>query len=230
MANIIINNLSFPFNEGCRLLKLKYDECPKQFEKTLGDFWNEIEPMNFKEIATTFNNIEQRRIAIDCLGLERLSQQINPTLISSETMNKTTTWVTQSGELKTFDFNDTYELYEVSGEVWGEGLNSNFVLPTHYVKFKDTSTDRTYMIWVDASSVYRTNVNTWTSSRENYGSKITPIQAIAWTIQTDVPIGGIEKMVRQGDCVLIKKKDNIKKGQVRHITENEYRELLVFES
>jgi hypothetical protein len=70
----------------------------------------------------------------------------------------------------------------------------------------------------------------WYSNNEDYGVKIDAVQAIAWTIQTDVELGGIEKIVRQGDCVLIKKKPKAKLGNVRHLTSEEYKTLLVLES
>ena len=75
-----------------------------------------------------------------------------------------------------------------------------------------------------------TRESRWYSSNENYGNLITPIQSIAWTIQTDIKEGGIEKIIRQGDCIMIKKKPNAKKGNVRHLTEKEYLTLLKEES
>lgn len=229
---IIINNIEFPYNEGCRLLKLKYNECPM---KDIEDIWNDIVPMTFKEIATLFRNTEQRRVAVGCLGLERLVSEVKPKLIDKKTLKKKTTWVSQSGELVTKKFNDTYELYKVDGEVWSEGIENSWRKPNpvYYVKCKDTSTDREYMIWVDVDRVYRTNDtrdNRWYSSSEDYGSKINAIQAIAWTIQTDIPKGCIEKIVRQGDCILIKKKEGVKSEETRHLTEEEYKTLLELES
>jgi len=226
---IIINNVEFPFNEGCRLLKLKYDKCPM---KEIEDFWEDIVPMNFKDIAVSFTNTEQRRVGILCLGLEKLVSEVNPRLIKSETIKKETTWVDENGVLQNHKFNDTYELYEVDGSIWGENLGRN-IRSVHYVKCKDTSTDREYFLWVNAQDVYSANdtrESRWYSSNENYGNLITPIQSIAWTIQTDIKEGGIEKIVRQGDCILIKKKDTAETGLVRHLTENEYRTLLVLES
>jgi hypothetical protein len=226
---IIINNVEFPFNEGCRLLKLKYDKCPM---KEIEDFWEDIVPMNFKDIAVSFTNTEQRRVGILCLGLEKLVSEVNPRLIKSETIKKETTWVDENGVLQNHKFNDTYELYEVDGSIWGENLGRN-IRNVHYVKCKDTSTDREYFLWVNAQDVYSANdtrESRWYSSNENYGNLITPIQSIAWTIQTDIKEGGIEKIVRQGDCILIKKKDTAETGLVRHLTEKEYRTLLVLES
>ena len=69
---IIIDNVEFPFNEGCKLLKLKHGSNTESPFKEIEDFWNEIEPLTFKEIITTFNNVEQRRIALSYLGLENL--------------------------------------------------------------------------------------------------------------------------------------------------------------
>jgi hypothetical protein len=167
-----------------------------------------------------------------CLGLERLVSEVNPKLVSSKTLKKQTTWIDENGVLQTHKFNDTYELYEVDGNVWGEGLGNN-VRNVHYIKCKDTSTDREYFIWINAQDVYSVNdtrTSKWYSSGENYSKHINPIQAIAWTIQTDIEVGGIEKIVRQGDCILIKKKSDAKTGSVRHLTESEYRDLLVLES
>ena len=230
---IIIDNVEFPFNEGCKVLKLKHgDKVP--FPQ-LEDFWDDVLGMTFAEIAQTFVNMEQRRVAIKYLGTELLIKEVNPVLLSRETIIKTTTWINQNGELETFEFDDTYELYEVKGEVLSEGLQGNSweKLPNaHYVRFKDTSTEREYLLWVDTASVYSTNNNdTWISSAENYGKKINPIQAIAWSIQTDVDEKDIEKIVRQGDCIMIKKKQNtLTLSKPRHLTEKEYRGLLKLES
>ncbi len=162
---------------------------------------------------------------------QKIANEVTNTILSN--ISKETFWVGENGDRIKKIFEDTYELYEVKGNVWGEGAEFGWRRPdnVHFVKCKDTSTDREYFIWVDAQSVYRTNnKDKWLSSSENFGEKITPIQAIAWTIQTDIKEGGIEKIVRQGDCVLIKKKKKCESGSVRHLTEKEYRKLLVAES
>lgn len=231
---IIINNVSFDYNTGCRLLKLKYEECPATID--LQDIWEDIVPMTFKEIATTLKNIEHRRVAIQCLGLERLTKEVEPVLINTKSIKKTTTWVNQEGEIVTKKFTDTYELYKVKGEMINQGIEGNRwekLNDVHFVKCKDTSTDRDYFIWVDAQSVFQVNNDRkWLSSDEDYGAQINAIQAIAWTIQTNVSTENIEKIVRQGDCIMIKKKfptDSIG-DKLRHLTEVEYLSLLVAES
>jgi hypothetical protein len=224
---IIINNTEFSYNIGCKLLKAKYRECPKWFNQP--EIWDDIVPITFKEIASV-ENIEHRRIAISCIGLENLVKEVQPNMIGSETIKKRTTFVKSDGGLETINFEDTYKLFEVSGKSLGltDRENRNF----HYVQCKDTSTDREYLIWVDATSVYQTSSNYrgWTTSSEDYGKMITPIQAIAWTIQTNIEKGGIEKLIRQGDCILIKKNNQSVIGSTRHLTEEEYKELLVLES
>jgi len=224
---IVINNLQFNYDIGCRILKTKYSECP--FE-SLQDIWNDIQPMTFKDITENLANIEQRRVAIECLGIDKLVKEVNPTLVNKQTIKKQTTWIDKDGKLITKKFSDTYELYMVSGDNFRKGTDRS-VIPNnaYYVKCVDTSTDREYLIWVEPQSVFRTNNdNGWWSSAT---TEINAIQSIAWTIQTDVPVGNIEKIIRQGDCILIKPIDTkIKNGSLRHLTEIEYRELLVAES
>jgi hypothetical protein len=221
---IIINNVEFEYNIGCKLLKSKYgDDCPKWFNQP--EIWDEIQPVTFKEIASSITNIESRRIAIGYLGLENLVKEIEPKLIGSETISKTTTFISGEGIPYDKDFEDTYNLYEVSGEKLGLNERDNF----HYVECKDTSTDREYLIWVDSRSVFNTN-NEGRHYFDNFGRQITPIQAIAWTIQTNIKEGGIEKIIRQGDCVLLKRNSTFEYGSTRHLTEKEYRELLELES
>jgi hypothetical protein len=221
---IVVNNTEFDFDIGCRVLKLKYDECPME---QLEDFWDSIEPLTFKEIAK-ISNLEERRVAIFCLGLEKLTKEVNPTLISRETISKTTQWIDKNGETINHEFEDTYELFEVDGSYFSEGLDSwRRMANSHYVRCKDTSTDREYLLWVDFDSVKITNgFNYYDKSFE-----VNSIMAIAWTIQTNVPVGNIEKIVRQGDCILIKPKGKYEPlSRERHLTEKEYRTLLVSES
>jgi hypothetical protein len=98
----------------------------------------------------------------------------------------------------------------------------------YYVKCKDTSTDREYLIWVDADGVNTTNGGSrWDSSNTGLNA----INAIAWTIQVDVQKGEIDKIIRQGDCILVKPKaDATILDTPRHLTGEEYLTLLVAES
>lgn len=227
MSKIVIDNVEFDFDSGCRLLKLKHDECPMV---ELEDFWGDIEPLTFKEIAK-FENLEKRRIGINHLGLDKLVESVNPTLVDSKTLQKTTSWVNDDGVFETFDFDDTYELFKVSKDYFNDGLVNDWRgmrEDVYYVRCKDTSTDREYLIWVDIANVLRTN----DKSSWSYEDKdLNAIEAIAWTIQVDVKEGEIESIIRQGDCILVKPKPNAEiLNQPRHLKKDEYLNLLVAES
>jgi len=227
MSKIVIDNVEFDFDNGCKLLKLKNgDECP--FPQ-LEDFWNDIEPLTFKEIAQ-FENLEKRRIGINYLGLERLIESVKPRLVDAKTIKKTTSWVNENGEFETFDFDDTYELYAVSKDYFNEGLDgwSGMRNDVYYVRCKDTSTDREYLIWVDIANVLRTNgKSSWSWNDED----LCAIESIAWTIQVDVKEGDIESILRQGDCILVNPKEGAEiLSQARHLNKEEYLNLLVAES
>lgn len=230
MAKLVLDNVTFDFDLGCKIARLKYGEvCPPQF-KVLDSFWNEIVPATFSDIAQ-LPNLEQRRIGIRSLGLDRLISEVKPKLLNSTTLKKSTTWVNENGEIESFEYNDTYELYEVKGEVFSQGLESwQKMADCHYIKCKDTSTDREYLIWVDLQSVWRTNNDSWYDEKQ-HKKKINSIMAIAWTITTNVPIGHIEDIIRQGDCILIEPKgDYTPLNTARHLTEEEYKTLLSAES
>lgn len=226
---IVINNVPIEFNLACRILKTKGGDCP--FDE-LQDFWEEIVPLNFKDIAQ-IPNLEQRRVALLFLGIERMIAEVKPELVSSKTISKQTTWVMESGELVEHKFDDTYELYKVNGGYFSEGVEAwRKMSDAYYVKCKDTSTDREYLIWVDVNSVWEVkcendkNLNRWQFDVR----KIDAIDCIAWTIQTNIPQGNIEKIVRQGDCIMIKPKGKYDTIGERHLSSDEYLNLLVAES
>lgn len=226
---IVINNVPIEFNLACRILKTKGGDCP--FDE-LQDFWEEIVPLNFKDIAQ-IPNLEQRRVALLFLGIDRMIAEVKPELVSSKTISKQTTWVMESGELVEHTFDDTYELYKVNGSYFSEGVEAwRKMSDAYYVKCKDTSTDREYLIWVDVNSVWEVkcendkNLNRWQFDVR----KIDAIDCIAWTIQTNIPQGNIEKIVRQGDCIMIKPKGKYDTIGERHLSSDEYLNLLVAES
>jgi hypothetical protein len=232
---IIIDNLTFDYDLACRMLKAKHDTAP--FPE-LEEIWDDIKPITFVEIAKDIKNLEQRRVAINCLGIEQLVKEVSPVLVDTKTLNKKTTWVNPDGSLVEHKFKDTYKLWKVDGNVfmqnaespgWRTGREFDDV---YYVECKDTSTDRTYLIWVDKRSVFNTNNPGragWFSNDDNF--KITALQAIAWTITTNLREGDIEKIVRQGDCILLKKNDGaVMQKEARHLTEREYKTLLALES
>lgn len=229
---IVISNYKFDFDLACRLLKLKHTECP--FVE-LAEIWDDIVPLTFKEIAQ-LQNLEERRVGMLCLGIDRLIKEVQPTLISSQTLKKSTMWVDANGKLVHKEFDDTYELYKVSADYFNQNLKNSWqkMADSYFVKCKDTSTDREYLIWVDRDSVARANKeasNGYVYVSQEDLQRINAIQCIAWTIQTTVKQGDIEKIIRQGDCVLIKPiAGYVPLEKPRHLNEVEYKTLLVAES
>jgi hypothetical protein len=231
---IIIQNQTFSYDTGCALLKMKYGDTPFP---GLEDIWDDIQPMTFKDILSRgdIQNVEQRRVAINCLGTEKFLQEVKSEIISSEFINKTTIWVNSKGESETKEFVDRYELHMISQHNWsidGEGED------LYFVKCKDTSTDREYMLWIDPRSVCQTN-NIWLGGFYDAvkDKKITAIDCIAWTIQVPVSVDKIEKIIRQGDCVLVKAKGRHKPNRDadgdllwRSLTGKEYIQYLSAES
>ena len=218
---IIIDNIPFAFDMGAKVCKIGNIEID-------GLDLTNVEPITFEEISM-LRNIEQRRIAIKYFGTEKLIADINPELVSEETISKSTTYVDDKGISTTINFQDTYELYKVSAEKLF-GKQGSYLRDEYYVKCKDTSTDREYIIWVDVESVARTNnIGIW--GLRDGTSKIDAIQAIAWTIQTDVKEGNIRQIIRQGDCVFVEPIDTtVDTGLMRSITKEEYINLLKTES
>jgi hypothetical protein len=231
MAKLVLNNVAFDYDLGCKVARLKYgDVCPEVLSP-LADFWNDIVPATFSDIAQ-LPNLEQRRIGIGALGIDRLISEVNPTLIDRKTLDKSTTWINGEGVLETIEYKDTYELYQVKGEVFSQGLgNYQTMADSFYVKCKDTSTDREYLIWIEPQSVFRTNRdNTWYQRGESH-KELNAIECVAWTITTNVPQGNIKKILRQGDCIMIKPKGKFELlATPRHLTQVEYETLIVAES
>ena len=223
--NLIIENLKFDFNLGCKILKCSGGDCPIN---GLEDFWEDIVPITFKEISE-IENVELRRIAFKRFGLERLINEVNPTMVDTQTISKTTTWINENGIEETINFSDTYELYRVESEVLFPNQRIIRNEDVFYVKCKDTSTDREYLIWVNVNNVFRANnvSKGWFNSED---IDLNAINCIAWTIQTNVPIGKIETIVRQGDCILVKPTDEERLDNFRHLSGKEYLELLHLES
>lgn len=215
---IIIDNREFEKEIGLKLLKLKYKECP--FDE-IKDIWNDIPEITFEEIGQ-LQNLEQRRIAFFYFGSERLISSVNPELIDRKEINKQTEWITKEGKREIHDYLSVYELYKIDPNYF----KTNRITPAdnfYFLKVKDTSTDREYIIWIDKFSVVRTNTIV--------NDEISVLDAVAWTIRTVVPEGKIEKIVRQGEVLMFKIKENTQLLKTpRHLSAKEFVELLKAES
>lgn len=224
---IIINNRSFTYDIGVRLLKTKYTKC---FDESLSDIWEDIVPMELKDILK-LENLEDRRIGLDCLGIEKIKEQSNAELLSTKTLDKSLTWINKNGELENKTIKDKYELYTIDPKYLG--LPTNSLEKLMFIKCKDTSTEREYLLWIDYYSLMVTMLGYISFTDNNILSKIDALDAVAWTIQTNVPKGKIEEIVRQGDCIMIKTTKDYNNKPIsipRHLTKEEYINLLTLES
>jgi hypothetical protein len=239
---VIIDAREFPSELGLRILKAKHGDCTF---KSLEDVWHSIPPLTFASIIDGLDDPDRRRIAFKHLGLQGMIEEVSPTLVSRETLQKSTTWVDADGTLTRHNFEDVYELYRVCFRNKDEEENSSKLqrflsrnlTEQYFVKCWDTSTAKEYVIWVNMRAIYTNNLpkdkknNANRLSETGLERKVTPVQAIAWTIRTDIEPGGIEAIVRQGDCVLLRTKPGAKRLESpRHLTEEEYLTLMSDES
>jgi hypothetical protein len=92
------------------------------------------------------------------------------------------------------------------------------------------------MIWVDLRQVYQTNhpeedqEKMHNISLRRIEKMVDPVEAIAWTFETQLAKGSIEAIIRQGDCILMRPSIDPILKQKRHLTGEEYRTLLRSES
>jgi len=218
---INISGVLFDGEVGKRLLKLKYENCPfSELEKE----WDDIEVGTLASLGLELKNSEQRRVAFQYFDMDRIARETPAELVSRETIVKKTSWLMPDGSLQEQTYEEVYCLYSIHKEILGVPHSLNDDDPfLYYAKFSDPFTDREHLLWVDGKSVAGTNG--LLDDDGKLTSKINAIQAIAWTITTDIEEGGIDCIVRQGDCTLLKRNERASKYFKRHLTEYEYRTL-----
>lgn len=192
---VVLASRKFTLELGCKIAKLRYTAPLEGLE----DVWEKYPPLTFKEIAELTNQ-EDRRVAFLYFGLERLMKEANPTLVNKATITKNRRWMDQPETL----YADTYELYKVDKETLDTWQDC------YFVRCKDTSTDREYLIWTKATE--------------------DPIEAIAWTIQIPCPPEDVQQIFRQGDCILVQLKPEKKPGVWHHLDKESYLKLVTAES
>lgn len=217
---IVISNQTFNYDIGCKLLKSKHRTCPlPELKKT----WDDIQPATFKEVVS-IKNMEARRIGISILGIDNIVKELSSKTVNKKTLDKQTTWVDSKGNLTTKKYKDTYELFSVSRKHIIDDNSRDEKL--YYLRFKCTSTNREYLMWIDIDSVKDV-----IKDSDRKLTTLDAIDCIAWTIQTDIPKGEIKEIIRQGDCIMIRPKSEYTPlSQPRHLTRWEYLKLLEAES
>ena len=232
---VMIENHPFPREIGVSILKSKYKECP--FE-ALESCWDSIPELTFPRLVRDLPDPERRRIAFSYLGLDRVLQHLHPERVSTETIRKSTRWLEDDGTPGEMSYDDTYSLYRVgwrqlygNPDIEGQAGEGHPPLEDFYfIQFHDTTTAHTVALWVDLRDVCRTNPSphhpapTDDTPLSDIETMVNPVMAIAWTFLTDLAPDDILAILRQGDCLLFKRRPGaVPLPAPRRLTEREYR-------
>ena len=226
---------NFTLTQALRLWKAKYPEfvdfekdvitheALKDFSDFVQEMWDTILPVTVED-ALSIQNTEIRRVYFDCIGVKALFNQLDPILLDRQVINKTRMSWDSENTPKQKVFEDVYELYQIDGKKmykedrWGREPN-----PVFAVRCWCTTTNREYWIYVNTEAA---TGQRWLFS--DIGPVYDAIRAIAWTVRIDV--SNPEMIYRQGDIIVVKVPEDVKVCTERHITKEEYLNLMYSES
>jgi len=234
---IVSNRTGFTLSEALSLWKAKYadlkdlkkdmitHESLQDFGNFIEEMWESIKPATVQE-ALAKENAEERRVYFDCIGVQELFKQLEPTLRDRQVIKKKRTKWNDNNDPYQYEFEDVYELYEIDGhkmfetDRWGRTPN-----PVFAVRCWCTTTNREYWLYVNSEAA--------TGSRWSIPDDVTydAIRAIAWTIRVDVAEEQIEKLYRQGDIIVVKLTDETTSVPfLRHLSKETYLEKMYSET
>ena len=235
---VINGTKDWPLDQAMRLWKTQYRDDKDAFVKAiikhdimnpLRDYvlplWDEIKPISVKE-AFNEKNIERRRVYFDKIGVERLFEEMEPTLLDTQTIEKNRTRWTTKNEAYQSVYKDKYDLYKLDSKKLFPDETNNRVTDVYAVRVSCPSTDRVYWIYVPEEAALGSTGN----GRSNAAAerKADAIRAIAWTIMIDVTNPG--KIYRQGDIIVIEMTEESKPCTAVHCTKEQYLNLFVSET
>lgn len=234
---LVVDRYKFDYDLGMKIARAKYREFARfkdgmyiseAAEEMVKKDWNDVSDITVTE-ALGLRNLEARRIAFRYIGVENVFKALEPELVDEQVVEKATK-VNEKGELESF--NDKYQLYKVKGEVLlkdSENANiSNRTVRDFYIlRCFCTSTQREYLIYIQ--DIW--TADRWGRTSSNKDRKPDAIEAVAWTIQVDVATKDIDYIIRQGDCIMVKtKNEKYEKSTSRHLTKEEYLDKVKMES
>jgi hypothetical protein len=238
---------NFTLTEALRLWKAKYPEFVdfkkdvikhksiEDFGNFVEELWDDIQEVTIQE-AFAENNLERRRVYFDAIGIRKLFKELDPELLNREVINKKR--IAWDDDNKQFEreFEDVYELYKIDAKKIAptdpDSHNAGWMsrrlfnnTDIYAVRCWCTTTNREYWIYVPEAAFDRHPL----SRREELGNiNYDAIQAIAWTIRIDVT--NPERIYRQGDIIVVKLAENSEKTWSRHLTKEQYLELMYSET
>lgn len=223
-----------------RLWKAKF-ETLKHFQRDvithpgleeLGNFvsemWDNIKPVTVEE-ALSLNNVEERRLYFDCIGVAKLFQSMDPKLLDKQTVKKKRVRWNEDNKEWEHNFEDIYELYSIEGtKIFGkpkDDIGRPF-LPVYAVRCWCTTTAREYWIYVPEEIAIGSSRNFRNEFEQNIPDAI---RAIAWTIRIDIT--NPKRILRQGDIILVEESDDSQQlRQPKHLDSKEYLSLMYSET
>jgi hypothetical protein len=215
----------------------------EDFGSFMEEIWDTIPEVGMHE-AFGQSNLEKRRLYFNCIGIEKLFKNLDPTLLDTQTVTKKRTRWDDDNNSEEYVFEDTYELYKIDQlelgikTRWGADADHIYA-----VKCKCTTTAREYWLYVPLEVA--TNLSNWklkafeagtphfrdyseAKPREPYVPEYDAIRAIAWTIQIDVT--NPERIYRQGDIIVCKLSPQSEVVSPYHITKDQYLNLMYSET
>lgn len=234
---------NFTLTEALRLWKSKYPEfvdfkkdvikhdSHEDFGIFVHSVWDTIIPVTVDE-AFKETNLERRRVFFDCIGIRRIFSELNPEMLDRQVITKKRTKWDEDNNQEEYIFEDVYELYKIPVQkINPDNIDADVSVSwTTRRLFKDndiyavrcwcTTTNREYWIYVprDACNV-----------AEDFKYFIPDaIKAIAWTIR--INIDKPERIYRQGDIIVVKVGEESKRTWPRHLTKDQYLDLMYSET
>lgn len=237
---------NFTLTEALRLWKSKYPEfvdfkkdvIKHESHEDFGIFvhsvWDTITPVTVDE-AFKETNLERRRVFFDCIGIRRIFSELNPEMLDRQVITKKRTKWDEDNNQEEYIFEDVYELYKIPVQkINPDNIDADVSVSwTTRRLFKDddiyavrcwcTTTNREYWIYVPKMACDPSFVN-------HRGNTFKPdaISAIAWTIRINVDKP--ERIYRQGDIIVVKVGEESKITWPRHLTKEQYLDLMYSET
>ena len=221
----------YPTFEDYNREVIKASSFLSELAEFMREVWDSIDPVTVQE-AMQQNNIELRRVFFDCIGVVKLFNSLQPTLLDKQIIKKSRRRWDENNDPYEYEFEDVYELYSISADKLF-GSSDDFVTSpirrrnaiTTAVRCWCTTTNREYWIYVPYDATLLNSSALWNSSIKEEPDAI---QAIAWTIRID--ISDPERIYRQGDIIVAKESPTSKTVTPYHLTKDQYLELMYSET
>jgi hypothetical protein len=185
----------------------------EEFVAFVEEMWESIIPLTASD-AFAVQNQEQRRVMFQCLGVEKLFKELEPTLLDRQVLKMSNLRWDNHNQPYQQELEDVYELYEIDGQkLFGDVKRSQFILmdreTVYAVRCWCTTTGREYWLYVP----------------REIGAKKDAVEAIAWTIQLNITYP--KRLYRQGDIIIAEEGPDSKPCQPYHLDKETYIRLLV---